>query len=163
MRGERLGEPLMTAAATLAVCGSVLVACSGNCAGPVGPSDGCFPGANPVTCNAVRITITADGAYSFTANGETFEGPTKAGRSVYNVPVGTHDVVGTTSANSLTIEFGSVITNTQGVVKRGSISGVSGPGVSTTPCSVTYAIPGNGAKPQSFLARYTLYVGTDAC
>ena len=152
----------MTAAATLAVCGSVLVACSGNCAGPVGPSAGCFAGANPVTCNVVRITITADGAYSFTANGETFEGPTK-GRSVYNIPLGTYDVVGTTSASSLTIEFGSVITNPQGVVKRGSISSASGPGASTTPCSITYTIPSNGAKPQSFLARYTLYVGSDAC
>ena len=153
----------MTAAAAVAVCGSVLLACSGNCVGPSDVGAGCFAGASPVTCNAVRISITADGAYSFTANGELFVGSANGGRIVYTLPLGTNDVGGTTSASTLTIDFSSVTSTTNAIVKRGSISSASGPGATITPCSVTYTIPGNGTKPQSFLARFTLSTATESC
>ena len=163
MQRGRLGEPLMAGAAALVVGWSVLVACSGISTGSAGPVGGCSPGASPLTCNVVRVDVTADGPFSVTLNNETRTGSTSVTFAVYDVALGASDITGTTSANTLTIALASVATTTNGGVQRGGLTVAAGPGATASACSVRFTIPSGGLRPQSFRARYTLFSGPDRC
>ena len=162
MPHERLGGRLLAVASVLIVGWSVLVGCSGIVNRPI-DVPGCFPGATTVTCNVVHITVTTDGPYTLVLNGHTMQGNSSGANDVYGVVLGTHDITGTTSGSNLTIGLTSVASSSGGVVQRGSLANLAGPGGTVAACSVGYSIPSGGPRPQSFQARYTLYSGPNQC
>ena len=156
-----LGERLMAATSVLIVGWSVLVACSGIATRP--DEGGCYVGAAPVTCNVVRVAVTTDGPFTLVLNGATIQGTAAITQDVYDVALGTNVITGTTAASNLTILLSSVTTANIGVVQRASLASVAGPVGAVAACSITYAIPSGGARPQAFRANFTLYAGPDKC
>jgi hypothetical protein len=160
----RLGVALMAAASVLVVGWSVLIACS-TVAGP-----GCSVAASSYTCNVVKVAVTTDGPFRLDFKGGFFFSDDQGGGTIgspysysFDVAPGTNLITGTTSANNLTIVLSSVASTKGGVVLRGSLMSLTGPGGTASACSVSYSIPSGGARPQQIRLQYTLYTGPDKC
>jgi hypothetical protein len=164
LRG-RTGETLMAVAATLAVGWSALAACR---VASTGLASGCNQAALTVTCNIVTVGVWSDGPFTLTVNGRTVQSSavTPYATTVWadSIAPGTYDITGTTSADSLRIVLGALRSTTQGVVKRGSVASVSGPGTAIAGgCGIWYLLAAGATRPQAFRAQYTLITGTDGC
>lgn len=117
---------------TIALCISA-VACGGSSSSPTAPTSP----SNAITVYVYFQRIYSDPGESFTA---TLNGQTFTAYSVFTVqlPPGTHQISGSFVGGGLGVGLGGGVLTPAGGVLSGSVRSLSGPGVSTQPCSILY-------------------------
>ena len=159
---SRLTKPLLTVAAVLLVGWSIVSACKYPPA-PTGPMAGCFAGADPVTCNLAELSVAAHAPYVLLVDGQqVLQGSESAVVFSSGLAIGSHDLSGTISRDTLSITLTSVASSTGGVVQSGSLSSASGPVGAVSACTITYVFPAGSPGPVPFDAHFVIASGSGA-